>query len=171
MSPQAEPRASMDRVARDGTYDYQPGHRQHNYQPSNLPPNAAYAGRANGYGPVDVPRQRNGSSSVLSTQAMNGSPVPNSESRSGPERHTTQDRPSRERSRPNGAAGSKSGTPRICKECDQPLTGQFVRALGGTFHLECFLCRVRITRDIGCGFADFCLGLWTGCCFKVFSSR
>ncbi|EWC46011.1 hypothetical protein DRE_04804 [Drechslerella stenobrocha 248] len=30
---------------------------------------------------------------------------------------------------------------RICKKCDQPLTGQFVRALGGTFHLDCFRCR------------------------------
>ncbi|KAK6336311.1 hypothetical protein TWF696_001873 [Orbilia brochopaga] len=32
-------------------------------------------------------------------------------------------------------------TRRICKKCDQPLTGQFVRALGGTFHLDCFRCR------------------------------
>ncbi|KUJ11057.1 RhoGAP-domain-containing protein [Mollisia scopiformis] len=34
-----------------------------------------------------------------------------------------------------------SGTLRICKKCGEPLTGQFVRALGGTFHLDCFRCR------------------------------
>lgn len=31
---------------------------------------------------------------------------------------------------------------RLCKKCGEPLTGQFVRALGGTFHLDCFKCRV-----------------------------
>jgi hypothetical protein len=35
-----------------------------------------------------------------------------------------------------------SGQLRLCKKCGEPLTGQFVRALGGTFHLECFRCRV-----------------------------
>ncbi|KAM3086822.1 Rho-type GTPase activating protein Rga1 [Clarireedia jacksonii] len=34
-----------------------------------------------------------------------------------------------------------SGSLRICKKCGEPLTGQFVRALGGTFHLDCFRCR------------------------------
>ncbi|KAF2019894.1 RhoGAP-domain-containing protein [Aaosphaeria arxii CBS 175.79] len=29
---------------------------------------------------------------------------------------------------------------KICGKCGQPLTGQFVRALGDTFHLECFTC-------------------------------
>lgn len=31
---------------------------------------------------------------------------------------------------------------RSCRKCNLPLTGQFVRALGGTFHLDCFKCRV-----------------------------
>jgi hypothetical protein len=35
-----------------------------------------------------------------------------------------------------------SGSLRVCKKCGEPLTGQFVRALGGTFHLDCFRCRV-----------------------------
>ncbi|KAL3961832.1 hypothetical protein ACCO45_003355 [Purpureocillium lilacinum] len=34
-----------------------------------------------------------------------------------------------------------SGQTRICKKCGEPLTGQFVRALDGTFHLDCFKCR------------------------------
>jgi len=49
----------------------------------------------------------------------------------------------RNRSRPrNGNGRTQSGQLRICKKCGEPLTGQFVRALGGTFHLDCFRCRV-----------------------------
>jgi hypothetical protein len=52
----------------------------------------------------------------------------------------------RNHSRPGGGSGTKSpsNTHRICKKCDESLTGQFVRALGGTFHLECFKCMVRL---------------------------
>src|SRR5690242_9325369 len=32
---------------------------------------------------------------------------------------------------------------KVCGKCGEPLTGQFVRALGGTYHLECFTCHVR----------------------------
>jgi len=49
-----------------------------------------------------------------------------------------------DRTRSNGGKSS-SGTPRLCRKCDEPLTGQFVRALGGTFHLDCFKCRVSDT--------------------------
>ena len=33
---------------------------------------------------------------------------------------------------------------KICGKCGEGLTGQFVRALGGTYHLECFTCHVGI---------------------------
>ncbi|KAI9730159.1 MAG: hypothetical protein M1818_008253 [Claussenomyces sp. TS43310] len=46
----------------------------------------------------------------------------------------------RERSR-NRTSRRGSGQPRLCKKCGEPLTGQFVRALGGTFHLDCFKCK------------------------------
>ncbi|RAH49690.1 GTPase-activating protein LRG1 [Aspergillus brunneoviolaceus CBS 621.78] len=48
----------------------------------------------------------------------------------------------RERSRPNGRPPTKSpgSSSRICKKCGEPLTGQFVRALLATYHLECFKC-------------------------------
>ncbi|KAL2018862.1 hypothetical protein VTK56DRAFT_287 [Thermocarpiscus australiensis] len=36
---------------------------------------------------------------------------------------------------------SASGQVRTCKKCGEALTGQFVRALDGTFHLDCFKCR------------------------------
>ena len=38
----------------------------------------------------------------------------------------------------------RSGQGRTCKKCGEPLTGQFVRALDGTFHLDCFKCQVDI---------------------------
>jgi hypothetical protein len=47
----------------------------------------------------------------------------------------------RERLRTHGTRKG-SGQMRICKKCGEPLTGQFVRALGGTFHLDCFKCKV-----------------------------
>lgn len=48
----------------------------------------------------------------------------------------------RNRSRPRGGGKSGSGQLRVCKKCGESLTGQFVRALGGTFHLDCFRCQV-----------------------------
>ncbi|EKD20998.1 uncharacterized protein L3040_004617 [Drepanopeziza brunnea f. sp. 'multigermtubi'] len=45
----------------------------------------------------------------------------------------------RSRTKPNGRTGS--GQIRICKKCNEALTGQFVRALEGTFHLDCFRCQ------------------------------
>lgn len=47
----------------------------------------------------------------------------------------------RERARTHGTRKG-SGQMRVCKKCGEPLTGQFVRALGGTFHLNCFKCKV-----------------------------
>ncbi|KAL1837436.1 hypothetical protein VTJ49DRAFT_3788 [Mycothermus thermophilus] len=46
----------------------------------------------------------------------------------------------RNRSRPRGSR-SASGQVRTCQKCGEVLTGQFVRALDGTFHLDCFRCR------------------------------
>ncbi|KAG6041574.1 hypothetical protein E4U41_003470 [Claviceps citrina] len=54
----------------------------------------------------------------------------------------TPSRKSGERNRSRQRNGrTASGQIRICKKCGEPLTGQFVRALDGTFHLDCFKCR------------------------------
>jgi len=53
----------------------------------------------------------------------------------------------RERLRANGRR--PSGQQRTCGKCGQHLTGQFVRALGDTYHLECFTCRVGL-RVLAC---------------------
>ena len=44
------------------------------------------------------------------------------------------------------ASSCNPGILRHCSKCGKASSGQFVRALGKTFHLECFSCEVRITR-------------------------
>ena len=83
----------------------------------------------------------------------NPSPLPMNERNSRErERDSPLDIPIRERLRPNGEVGGKktNGTARACTKCGQYLTGQYVRALEGTFHLECFICHV----SYGNHFAD-----------------
>lgn len=73
---------------------------------------------------------------------MNASPANSASGREGPLREGNR-RPSNERTRSRTRTGrTGSGSLRLCKKCGEPLTGQFVRALGGTFHLDCFRCRV-----------------------------
>lgn len=150
MSPQAEDRPPTDRIPGAGGYSSQSGHQQPQIQPTSQPQNQAYSGRANGFGPANVGKQRsNGDPGAGSDRVPNGNlAAPSGEGRDARNRDVSQNMPIRERSRTNGASGGRSGNSaqRICKKCDQPLTGQFVRALGGTYHLECFLCRVRSPR-------------------------
>lgn len=143
MSPQSEGRPSTDRRPGDGAYNSRGGYRQ----PSQNIEDTQYrqAGPSNEYGQADAPKQRFMGPPLATgeTRSPNGSsnhsPV---DGRNGRSKDMTQDLPVRERSRTNGASGGKSHTLRLCQKCTEPLTGQFVRALGGTFHLECFECRV-----------------------------
>ena len=68
--------------------------------------------------------------------------------------------------------GGKSSSQRICMKCNQPLTGQFVRAIGGTYHLECFKCQVH-SPTMTCRELALILltGLRADCCIKVLSGR
>lgn len=64
-----------------------------------------------------------------------------------PSNWDNQSRKSGERNRSRHRSGrSASGQMRVCKKCGEALTGQFVRALDGTFHLDCFKCRVWFLR-------------------------
>ncbi|MCJ1378448.1 hypothetical protein MMC17_001547 [Xylographa soralifera] len=47
----------------------------------------------------------------------------------------------REKPRVNSNVEGKKVAQRTCKKCGELLTGQFVRALDGTFHLDCFRCQ------------------------------
>ena len=144
MSPHSKGRPSTDRRSGDGVYSGRGGYRQ----PGQSAEDNQYrqAGQFNGYGQADTPKQRfmGPPLAPVDTQSQNGSsnhsPV---DGRNGRSKDATQELPVRERSRTNGASGGKAHTLRLCQQCGEPLTGQFVRALGGTFHLECFKCRVR----------------------------
>lgn len=52
--------------------------------------------------------------------------------------HSGADRPPKGSRRPS----AQNKEQRVCGKCGKHLTGQFVRALGGTYHLECFTCHV-----------------------------
>ncbi|KAJ5223082.1 uncharacterized protein N7469_009322 [Penicillium citrinum] len=96
--------------------------------------------------PFDSPTTRTAGNSPLNHSPLNNSPLGQDDVRSGrglePEQPGYRDRSAaRDRSRPNGRPHNKSpASSRLCQKCNEPLTGQFVRALGGTFHLECFKC-------------------------------
>lgn len=143
MSPQSEGRQSTERRPGDGAYNSRGGYRQPGQSMEDT--QSRQVGQANGYGQADAPRQRFMGPPLAPVDARspngssNHSPV---DGRNGRSKDLTQDLPVRERSRTNGASGGKTHTSRLCQKCGEPLTGQFVRALGGTFHLECFKCRV-----------------------------
>ncbi|EHA24637.1 hypothetical protein CBS147343_8261 [Aspergillus niger] len=89
--------------------------------------------------PVEGPQ---GSDNRMSRRLESGHPGPRDPS-TPRDRNGYWDRSTpRERSRPNGRPPTKSpgSSSRICKKCGEPLTGQFVRALQATYHLECFKC-------------------------------
>lgn len=76
------------------------------------------------------------STNNMDSQQENTGARQSSESRVGRKRSQEKDGKGRSRSRTNSNKGH-----RTCKKCGEALTGQFVRALGGTFHLDCFKCR------------------------------
>lgn len=107
--------------------------------------NRAYAGLQPGPGDgryqtdrdLDV-RMQGKQQSFASDGKAPASPAPSNQGR---ETDTPRASGERDRMRAQGARKG-SGQMRRCKKCGEPLTGQFVRALGGTFHLDCFKCKV-----------------------------
>lgn len=105
-----------------------------------------------------------------------------------PQTHGDPDKPNsaHQRSRSKDAnAGKGTSKTRVCRKCQQNLTGQFVRALGCTYHLDCFRCQaclppyaipspLRIPPDLpnpnmlteAC-----CIGLWPDGCYQIFPCR
>jgi len=164
--PQSNGTPSTERGRGDEEHEYRGGYRQQAYQPTSQSLNQAYAGRANGFGPADGYRhgEQRGPNGNLNQ--------PPADARDGRDRNLSQNIPVRERSRANGTHAQKpSGGPRICKKCDQPLTGQFVRALGGTYHLECFLCRVSVRVQIPPAFGDLDSNFRVQDCGQVVASK
>lgn len=81
------------------------------------------------------PAYTNGNGNVMDASHDTSTNRQSSDSRTGRKRSQEREK-GRSRSRTNSNKGH-----RTCKKCGEPLTGQFVRALGGTFHLDCFKCR------------------------------
>ena len=92
----------------------------------------------------DIGRRQRIPGAVLEGRKTPNDSLPTSpvNERSARDQELTRDRAVREKSRNN--SGSEGRKPqRLCKKCGEALTGQFVRALDGTFHLDCFRCKVR----------------------------
>jgi hypothetical protein len=129
---------------RDVPADLLPGSRNPGVQPTGP---GAFGDAQQRHSPIDI-----ADSSSRPPWANPGTPGSDSyhhDDRVGRPVDDARNRPAhRERSRPkNGAPGGKSpgsSTTRICKKCGEPLLGQFVRALGATFHLECYQCQVSL---------------------------
>ncbi|KAI9695599.1 MAG: hypothetical protein M1820_008524 [Bogoriella megaspora] len=98
---------------------------------------------SNGFSNPQSPTSRRKNSSRPSDQP-NASPrdleIPaESDIRKAREDKSSRSPAGRERSRTQGGR-KNSGAMRMCGKCQGHLTGQFVRALGDTYHLECFTC-------------------------------
>lgn len=67
----------------------------------------------------------------------------------------------------------RASTVRTCGKCNGTLTGQFVRALENTYHLECFTCQVLYLHcplPVALYRAKLsCLGLRQDCRFEILS--
>ena len=100
-----------------------PGEGQPSLGGHGAPPQQGYDARSNGLSRQPTNPYDMSSSQNLSPPKNNGPPA---RSLTDPD----QDQP-REKSR---------GRSKVCGKCGEPLTGQFVRALGDTYHLECFTC-------------------------------
>ena len=98
--------------------------------------------RQRGLGPV--PEDGNVPEGSLPPPPVNG--------RSSRDQEGSRDLPLREKPRTNNSSEGRK-TQRVCKKCGELLTGQFVRALEGTFHLDCFRCQVcrdALVARVGC---------------------
>ena len=163
MSTQSEGRPPTERRRADAGYSNRGPYRQQPYDSNNQysqPSNNAYHASS-------TPRTRHagGSEEQLSNGNLSDSSTGGRYGRDK-DRIITSDMPIRERSRTNGSSGPK----RICDKCGDPLLGQFVRAMGGMFHLECFMCRVSVGLTLVVGRrTDHPIGLRPNRCLEILS--
>ena len=101
----------------------------------------------------DIRNMTNGS---LPTSPVNGY--------SGTSQDNTRELAVREKARVNSNVDGKKVSQRTCKKCGEQLTGQFVRALDGTFHLDCFRCQVGSSFVKSPCTNKACAGLWPDSC-------
>lgn len=152
MSSQPSGRGSGNTRSGPSNYSARDEPRQDQMDPHNQ--NSPGMGLRSDGGSVQNPRfqglatdNANRSNTSLSASPVNG--------RGGQDQNNSRDLTIRANQRPTVGPGNSGGeqikTPaqRICKKCGESLSGQFVRALNGTFHLECFKCQVRLKQTLG----------------------
>lgn len=96
--------------------------------------------------PQDPSPYANGARTVIPYRGGNGTDTPDAASPPLQQREhgdaPAEERSSEQTSRERTRGRRPSGQQRICGKCGRHLTGQFVRALGDTYHLDCFTCHV-----------------------------
>lgn len=146
MSPQSEGRPSTERPLhlQDSSYGSRALQRQRTSDSTG--PYSSH--KTNGLQSVDGPKLQLVGATKADDDMSNGtsplSPSDGQNERNGSETDVSQENLARGRSRTDGstAGNTSGGVPRICTTCGEPLIGKYVRALGGTYHLECFMCKV-----------------------------
>jgi hypothetical protein len=93
----------------------------------------------------DAPQQYHGYDPRSNGLARRRTDEHDGQSSNGHAHHDRNDVPTRSNTNPDHPQlgppkPKRSG--KICGKCGEGLTGQFVRALGDTYHLECFTCHV-----------------------------
>ena len=146
MSPQSEGRLSTERPqqAQESNYGSRPSQRQKPSDPTGRNPSQA----TNEPESFEVAKQRFVGLRAADDDRSNGTlPLSPSDGRNGRETEVSQDIPVRVRSRTDGSTGGNTsgGASRLCTKCGESLSGKYVRALKGTFHLACFMCQVSLT--------------------------
>lgn len=97
-------------------------------------------------------RQSDNSSqgSSISSSSQIVSRVPSAEMQQAPRQgrsnssvmNSAAEQSQQQQQQPPAPASSHRRTSQLCAKCNSPMTGQFVRALGTVFHLDCFRCQV-----------------------------
>ena len=115
--------------------------------------------------------QFSGSSSGPSSSHGGSSPYPEENSRSPVlTASTLVNTSSSALSHGSSSSASTATSMQPCSACGLPMSGQFVRALGSVYHLDCFRCRVCVTYHFTFTFQSHTfLGLQQRRCSKILS--
>ena len=124
----------------DGT-THNEGASSHKQRPYDASPERSYSSTSN--------RHPNNNSNDTARQQTLDSSDPRDTAASPQEQETKREDPDNVlfvgREKDRSQKRRPSGQTRLCGKCGQQLMGQFVRALGDTYHLECFTCKVRFS--------------------------
>ncbi|GAA5899433.1 hypothetical protein JCM6882_009115 [Rhodosporidiobolus microsporus] len=114
----------------------------HSHHPPSSSGSRSQNPSADGHDPLSLPASTSSSNLVPSrsrTRGDSGGSVESSSSRGVSKEREREKRAVAGGAGASGAAGG-GGSQALCAKCELPMTGQFVRALGTVYHLDCFRC-------------------------------